>query len=243
MELRGAARAQVVSEGTLTPNYKIMVFCATARAAAFLAPFFRAAGLPGVMEIHSRMSQPARTRTSNEFRESDGGVVLFTSDVSARGVDYPGTTLVVQAGMPDSRETYVHRLGRTARAGQGGKGLLLLAGDERRFLSQVRDLPIEEAGLGPLPAAGEVQWRDAVDAGKASVRRDGELRDKAERSYGAWLGYMNGQCKAVGWDKARLVAEAAEYARSLGLAEVPALPKRTVGKMGLKGVPGLRIEP
>ena len=237
------AHVQVVSEGTLTPNYKIMVFCATARAAGFLAPFFRAAGLPGVMEIHSRMSQPARTRTSTEFRDAEGGVVLFTSDVSARGVDYPGTTLVVQAGMPDSRETYVHRLGRTARAGLAGKGLLLLSGDERRFLRQVQDLPIETAELGPLPAAGEVQWRDAVDTSMAAVRKDKDLHEKAERCYGAWLGYMNGQCKALGWDKARLVAEAADYSRSLGLREVPALPKRTIGKMGLKGVPGLRIEP
>ena len=82
------------------------------------------------------MSQPARTRASDAFRGSRGNSVLFTSDVSARGVDYPDTTLVIQLGAVTDRETYVHRLGRTARAGTAGEGLLLLTEDERPFLTQ-----------------------------------------------------------------------------------------------------------
>lgn len=129
---------QVISEGTTVENSKIMVFCQTARSAAFLAQFFRAAGLPGVLEIHSRMSQPARTRTSDAFRSARANAVLFTSDVSARGVDYPDTTLVIQLGATTDRETYIHRLGRTARAGTRGEGLLLLTEEEAPFLHNVR---------------------------------------------------------------------------------------------------------
>ena len=132
------SRLQVISEGTTTENSKIMVFCQTARSAAFLAQFFRVAGLPGVLEIHSRMSQPARTRASDAFRASGGNVVLFTSDVSARGVDYPDTTHIIQLGAATDRETYVHRLGRTARAGTSGEGVLLLTEDEAPFLTKVR---------------------------------------------------------------------------------------------------------
>ena len=50
-------------------------------------------------EIHSRKDQRYRTRISDEFRQSKGGIILFTSDVSARGVDYPNVTLVVQVIM------------------------------------------------------------------------------------------------------------------------------------------------
>lgn len=136
---------QVISEGTTAENSKIMVFCQTARTAAFLSHFFREAGLPGVLEIHSRMSQPARTRASNAFRASTSGAVLFTSDVSARGVDYPDTSLIVQLGATTDRETYVHRLGRTARAGTSGEGVLLLTEDEAPFLTKVRRHPIRDS--------------------------------------------------------------------------------------------------
>jgi ATP-dependent RNA helicase MSS116, mitochondrial len=225
------------------PNYKIMVFCTTARTAGFLAEFFRQAGLPGVLEIHSRMSQSARTRTSDAFRGSDGNVVMFTSDVSARGVDYPGCTLIVQVGLPSSRETYVHRLGRTARAGTSGKGVLLLCDYESEFLRKdLKGLPIELVDLGPMPAPGEVQWADAVSKARISVAKNSDVSLRAEQCYGAWLGYMNGHCKVLNWTKEQLVQEANQFAEQIGLPEAPALMKKTVGKMGLKGVPGLRLQ-
>jgi ATP-dependent RNA helicase MSS116, mitochondrial len=97
---------QFIHDGTQQPGYKIMVFCTTARVAGFLADFFTAAGMRGVSQIHSRMSQPARTKASNAFRNSDGGVIMFTSDVSARGVDYPGTSLVLQVRPPAAGVTH-----------------------------------------------------------------------------------------------------------------------------------------
>lgn len=77
-------------------------------------------GIP-VFEIHSRMSQASRNRASNSFREARRGI-LFTSDVSARGIDYPRVSLVLQYGAPANKDSYIHRLGRTARAGNKGKG-------------------------------------------------------------------------------------------------------------------------
>jgi ATP-dependent RNA helicase MSS116 len=77
--------------------------------------------------------------------------MLFSSDVSARGVDYPGVTLVLQVGLTD-RESYIHRLGRTARAGESGQGVLVLAPFEEPMLSAIRDLPIKRmAAPAPLP--------------------------------------------------------------------------------------------
>merc|ERR1719231_678690 len=92
--------------------------------------------------MHSRKSQSHRTKVAEQFREGTD-VVMFSSDVSARGMDYPDVTSVVQVGMPSDKAQYIHRLGRTARAGKAGGGHLLLADFEAGFLSGMSDLPLE----------------------------------------------------------------------------------------------------
>merc|ERR1712060_629870 len=87
------------------------------------------------------MSQSKRTRISEEFRTAQQGI-LFSSDVSARGMDYPDVTFVFQVGAPSDRAQYLHRLGRTARAGKEGSGLLLLCSFEQSFLQLVKALPL-----------------------------------------------------------------------------------------------------
>ena len=154
------------------------IFLATARLTQLYAELFHGLGVPGVLEIHSRKSQPQRTRVAEQFREGRSGLgldtltltlalalplplalalgsrlLLFTSDVSARGMDYPDVTAVVQVGLPSDRAQYVHRLGRTARAGKAGGGHLLLADFETFFLSSLRDLPLQTR---PPLAAAEV---------------------------------------------------------------------------------------
>jgi len=77
------------------PDYKIIVFFVTARLTQFMAALFNSClGIP-TLEIHSRKSQGNRTTTSQSFRNGKN-VILFSSDVSARGVDYPDVTLVLQ---------------------------------------------------------------------------------------------------------------------------------------------------
>ncbi|KAI5419648.1 DEAD-box ATP-dependent RNA helicase 26 [Lathyrus oleraceus] len=83
-------------------DYKVLVFCTTAMVTRLVADLLRELNL-NVREIHSRKPQSYRTRVSDEFRKSKG-LILVTSDVSARGVDYPDVTLVVQVGLPDDRE-------------------------------------------------------------------------------------------------------------------------------------------
>jgi ATP-dependent RNA helicase MSS116 len=95
-----------------------------------------------VEDIHSRKSQSARTKTSERFAKATQGI-LFTSDVSARGLDYPNVTFVLKVGAPSSKEQYVHRTGRSARAGKSGVGLLLLCDWERFFLKDIRSLPVK----------------------------------------------------------------------------------------------------
>lgn len=121
---------------------KIIVFCPTTHSTAFFSTVMREFAADGtlpakntrVFEMHSKLTQAARQRASREFRESPitsssqkhdwrlrkgrgsaGPTVLVTSDVSARGVDYPHVTRVIQLGIPSSEALYVHRVGRTGR--------------------------------------------------------------------------------------------------------------------------------
>ncbi|GAA5899832.1 uncharacterized protein JCM6883_006000 [Sporobolomyces salmoneus] len=103
-----------------------------------------------VVEIHSKKSQDQRTRASDLFRRANSGYsVLVTSDVSARGVDYPGVTRVIQVGIPGSRDLYIHRVGRTGRAGKSGRGDLVLLPWESGFISwQLNDIPLKPCTVG-----------------------------------------------------------------------------------------------
>lgn len=86
-----------------------------------------------VFAIHSEMEQSARSSVRKLFQYAKNGILL-TTDASARGVDYSDITHVVQFGIPYDENTYIHRLGRTARAGKSGEGLLVLMPLEAKFL-------------------------------------------------------------------------------------------------------------
>ncbi|KAL4363774.1 hypothetical protein GQ457_04G030820 [Hibiscus cannabinus] len=209
-------------------DYKVLVFCTTAKVTKLVADVLSELNL-NVREIHSRKSQSYRTRVSDEFRKSKG-LILVTSDVSARGVDYPDVTLVIQVGIPSDRQQYIHRLGRTGRKGKEGQGILLLAPWEEHFLSSIKDLPIAKA---PLPSL-DPETTKMVGRALSHV----EMKAK-ESAYQAWLGYYNSD-KKVGKDKYRLVELANEFSRSMGLDNPPAIPKLVLSKMGLGNIPGLR---
>ncbi|KAK2873718.1 hypothetical protein FQN49_002135 [Arthroderma sp. PD_2] len=96
------------------------------------------------IEMHSRLTQAQRTFNSDSFRRMDTGV-LFSSDVTARGMDFPNVSHVIQMGMPTDKDTYIHRLGRTARANKTGEGWILFPDIEfDTFGDRLGSLPIEE---------------------------------------------------------------------------------------------------
>ena len=108
-------------------------------------------------ELHSKRSQDQRTRASNAFRaDRTGASVLVTSDVSARGVDYPGVTRVIQVGIPPTTDVYVHRVGRTGRAGTEGRGDLVLLPWETGFATwQMSSIPLKTVTADELTSQVE----------------------------------------------------------------------------------------
>ncbi|KAJ7889228.1 P-loop containing nucleoside triphosphate hydrolase protein [Mycena leptocephala] len=139
---------------------KIIIFLPTTKMTQLTATLVNALAsstLPAgkntrVYEIHSKRTQEKRTMVSDAFRSAKGGAtILITSDVSARGVDYPGVTRVIQVGIPGGREQYVHRVGRTGRAGTAGRGDLVLLPWEIGFVSwQLTDVPLNPLTVNEL---------------------------------------------------------------------------------------------
>jgi ATP-dependent RNA helicase MSS116 len=140
---------------------KVIVFCPTRSVTSLFASRFNKIearnGKPSLLnqlpcgertnvyELHSAIDSHKRFRISDNFRQDKTGAsILFTSDVSARGVDYPGTTHVIQIGIPSSADIYVHRVGRTGRAGASGRADLLLQPFEENFIRlELGKLPIK----------------------------------------------------------------------------------------------------
>lgn len=246
------ALERVLDEARKRPDYKVMVFLPTAKQARLFATVFRAMRYHNICEIHSRLSQSLRDRTAATFRASSQSI-MFTSDVSARGVDYPDVTLVVQVGITDA-ETYVHRLGRTGRAGKAGSGLLLLADYEQEFMIDrvLRDMPLQPSMALPSGSFSDTNGKTVVKASTALATVVNGVRSGASEydavtdacmgAYTAWCGFLKAKIGNIMMSKADIAMEANALFLSYGLREPPMIPASALAKMGLSKVPGFRVE-
>ncbi|MEQ8494795.1 MAG: helicase-related protein, partial [Gammaproteobacteria bacterium] len=101
--------------------------------------------------IHGNKSQSARTRALAGFK--DGGVrVLVATDIAARGLDIERLPYVVNFELPNVPEDYVHRIGRTGRAGESGIAVSLVDREEQGYLKDIQRLLKRDIEVVPLPA-------------------------------------------------------------------------------------------
>lgn len=123
---------------------KVIVFFSNCNAVKYYAELLNYIDVP-VMELHGRQKQQKRTSTFFEFSEAQRGILLCT-DVAARGLDIPAVDWIVQFDPPDDTRDYIHRVGRTARAGGKGKSLLFLLPSETGFLKFLKEakVPLNE---------------------------------------------------------------------------------------------------
>jgi ATP-dependent RNA helicase RhlE len=123
---------------TANPDGRALVFNRTKHGAEKLMKHLEHCGY-SVTSIHGNKSQGQRDRALKSFR--DGEVkVLVATDVAARGIDVPGVTHVYNYDLPQVAEAYVHRIGRTARAGREGIAIAFCAPDETKLLSDIERL-------------------------------------------------------------------------------------------------------
>ncbi|MCK6391419.1 MAG: DEAD/DEAH box helicase [Azonexus sp.] len=118
--------------------HQVLVFARTKHGADALARTLDKAGIKSAA-IHGDKSQGARTRALNDFK--DGKLVtLVATDIAARGIDIDALPYVINYELPNVPEDYVHRIGRTGRAGMEGEALSLVCHDERGQLKDIEKL-------------------------------------------------------------------------------------------------------
>ncbi|MBB5753863.1 DEAD/DEAH box helicase [Prosthecomicrobium pneumaticum] len=154
---------------------RVVVFTRTKHGANRVAEHLEKAGI-GVAALHGNKSQGARQRALGGFK--DGSVrVLVATDIAARGIDVAEISHVVNYELPAEPETYVHRIGRTARAGRGGMALSLVEPAEARLLAAITKLIRRAIPETPLPAGMPApQPRSAEDKPATADRRGREER-------------------------------------------------------------------
>ncbi len=118
--------------------HQVLVFTRTKHGADALVRKLEKAGIRSAA-LHGNKSQNARVRALNEFK--DGKLVaLVATDIAARGIDIDALPHVINFELPNISEDYVHRIGRTGRAGMEGEALSLVCADERAYLRDIEKL-------------------------------------------------------------------------------------------------------
>ena len=160
---------------------RTLVFARTKHGADRVVRKLGASGIAAVA-IHGNKSQAQRERALGEFK--DGKVrVLVATDIAARGIDISGVSHVLNFELPNVAEQYVHRIGRTARAGAAGIAIAFCAPDERSYLRDIQKLTKVTLQTMPLPddLRREVEQVNADSAAADALRHDAHGAISAER--------------------------------------------------------------
>ena len=164
------------------------MFTRTKHRANRISDILDGAGIPADA-IHGNKSQNARQRALERFRSGEARVLVAT-DIAARGIDIDDITHVINFELPNEPESYVHRIGRTARAGATGVAISLCDATEMGFLRDIEKLTRKQltvAGSTPAPQAqrpaprGQEQQRPQRN--KAKRRRSFEVPAKPHKRH------------------------------------------------------------
>ncbi len=166
------------------PDDMSLVFCRTKHGAERLMRKMAQAGI-AAGSIHGNKSQNQRERAIKELR-SGAIKVLVATDVAARGIDIPGVSHVYNFELPEVAEAYVHRIGRTARAGADGDAVALCAPEEIGLFRQIEKL----IGIDIEVVSGEVPPMSAAKAAKRAKnnKSGGGGKPRFQKAAGAGAG-------------------------------------------------------
>eukprot|EP01096_Ripella_sp_DP13-Kostka_P013652 TRINITY_DN5966_c0_g1_i1.p1 TRINITY_DN5966_c0_g1~~TRINITY_DN5966_c0_g1_i1.p1 ORF type:complete len:604 (-),score=277.91 TRINITY_DN5966_c0_g1_i1:128-1939(-) len=207
---------------------KIIIFFQSCKQVRFMYETFSLlrVGTP-LLEIHGKMKQMKRMAVYVSFCEKKDGVVLFATDIAARGLDFPNVDWVIQADCPEDTDTYLHRVGRTARFHSAGRALLFLQPSEMKMvdLLKERKVPIEEAKINPRRTFSITNQIASV------VSQEPNIKYLAQKAFVSYLRsvYLNPNKEVFNFDK----MPKEEFATSLGLVGTPRIrfvQKRKIDK-------------
>ena len=160
---------------------RALVFTRTKHAANRVAEFLEKAGVMADA-IHGNKSQNARERALARFKSGEARVLVAT-DIAARGIDIDEVSHVINYELPNVPETYVHRIGRTARAGKSGIAISLCDAGERQYLRDIERLirqrvPVID-GAALIEKARSLHATDAKTVHQQAQPRAGQAREAA----------------------------------------------------------------
>lgn len=160
---------------------RIIVFTRTKRGADRVAKRLNSQNLSSAA-IHGNRSQNQRTRALDAFRAGDVPILVAT-DVAARGIDIPGVELVVNFDLPQVAEAYVHRIGRTGRAGATGKAIMFCNDEEMGMLAEIER--IIKKNIPVMKSDGTVEeenaWAPTERTYDGSKPKSGKKRSRRGR--------------------------------------------------------------
>uniref|UniRef100_A0A3B3T4U6 ATP-dependent RNA helicase n=1 Tax=Paramormyrops kingsleyae TaxID=1676925 RepID=A0A3B3T4U6_9TELE len=195
---------------------KIIVFFACCKEVQYLFRVFcrLRPGIP-VLALHGKQQQMKRMEVYKDFIGKKAAV-LFATDIAARGLDFPAVNWVLQFDCPEDANTYIHRVGRTARYKEGGEALLvLLPTEEKGMVKQLqeRKVPINKIQVNPAKMTSVQQKLEAF------LAQEKEQKERAQRCFVSYLRSVYLMKNKDVFDVFQLPLQ--EYAGSLGLAVAP----------------------
>ncbi|MCR8844196.1 DEAD/DEAH box helicase [Paenibacillus sp. SC116] len=166
--------------------FQAVIFCRTKRRASALNEALLEAGYNSD-ELHGDLSQLKREQVMKRFRDTKLQFLIAT-DVAARGLDVEGVTHVFNYDIPQDAESYVHRIGRTGRAGAKGVAITFVTAKDRPYLLQIQRVPgfrIDNAlGAGKSKGGKSDRYKESASSGKRTARRGaGRNESGAERKF------------------------------------------------------------
>lgn len=165
----------------------IMVFCSSCQLATKLSLIVKTLGMTGTV-LTGKMNQNARLTALTKFKASEKSVLVAT-DVASRGLDIPSIDLVINYDMPVNPKDYVHRVGRTARAGRAGNAVTFVSQYDVESFKRIEELiqirmeayPCEEKEVLSLLPQVEVAERLASEQLRAEEMEDRERKRKSQK--------------------------------------------------------------
>ncbi|XP_058271799.1 probable ATP-dependent RNA helicase DDX10 isoform X2 [Hemibagrus wyckioides] len=195
---------------------KIIVFFACCKEVQYMFRVFcRLRPGISVLALHGKQPQMKRVEVYNDFVRKKAAV-LFATDIAARGLDFPAVNWVLQFDCPEDANTYIHRVGRTARYKEGGEALLiLLPSEEKGMIAQLQEkkVPINKIQVNPEKLTCVRQKLEAF------LAQEKEQKERAQRCFVSYLRSIFLMKNKDVFDAFQL--KLPEYATSLGLAVPP----------------------
>jgi superfamily II DNA/RNA helicase len=164
---------------------QVLVFMASARAADNLANKFQRDGYLA-QSLHGKLDQEERVLTLDEFRTKKIKI-LFTTDLLARGIDILNISCVINYDLPRSPADYIHRIGRTGRAGKNGLAISFISHDDLdhfKLIEKRSEIDLHQEEIAGFELVGEAPIKEKGQApikGKRKSKKD-KLREKAQQN-------------------------------------------------------------